>query len=390
MRNTRAMYVVASLALICAALAACTPVSVPGSDNTPAPAAQPAAQPAALAGELGAPAPLVVSNLELVAQLTGEESINRTLTRFGIAGTDLGHMFDMGGRLYMVFGDTFGCCIPGTGGPGGAKDWRSNTMAVIDDQDPADGLTFAGMVTDEEAHAAQIIRPGRDDVTVIPTNGIAVGGSMYLHYMAVRRWGDPGEWDLNASGFAYSDDKGETWTKDSASGAALWPGDSNFGQVALVREGGFVYLFGIPGGRFGGVQLARVPEDALLDASAYHYLSGAAQDGPAWSEAPDDAATIVPAPVGELSVLWNEHLGRWIMTYLNEDKAALAVRSAAELWGPWSDESILVSGREYPQLYGAYLHPWLTENGGETVYFTMSLWQPYNVFLMRARLALAE
>jgi hypothetical protein len=329
----------------------------------------------------------------LVAQLTGEESINQTLTRYGIAGTDLGHTFDMDGRLYMVFGDTFGCCIPGTGGPGGAKDWRSNTMAVIDDREPADGLTFAGMITDRAGHAAQLIRPGRDDATIIPTNGIAVGGRMYLHYMAVREWGPPGQWELNASGFAYSDEAGQTWTKDSAAdaaGAALWPGDSNFGQVALVRRDGFVYLFGIPGGRFGGVQLARVPEDALLDAPSYRYFAGAAQGSPEWSAASADAATIVPAPVGELSVLWNEHLGRWIITYLNEHKAALVVRSAAALWGPWSDESTLVSGRDYPQLYGAFLHPWLTANGGETIYFTMSLWQPYNVFLMRAQLAPGE
>lgn len=194
-------------------------------------------------------------------------------------------------------------------------------------------------------------------------------------------------------GFAYSDDAGQTWTKDSApdaAGAALWPGESNFGQVTLVRREGFVYLFGIPGGRFGGVQLARVPEDDLLDASAYRYFTVAVQGMPEWGKTPAEAVTIVPAPVGELSVLWNEHLSRWVMTYLNEHKAALVIRSAAELWGPWSDESILVSGRDYPQLYGAFLHPWLTENGGETVYFTMSLWRPYNVFLMRAQLGLGE
>lgn len=386
MRNARPAWVVVVVVLTCAALAACTPISVPGGGTLPAPAEQSTAQ----AGEPGVPPPLVVSNLELVAQLTSEESMNQTLTRYGIAGTDLGHMFDMDGRLYMVFGDTFGCCIPGTGGPGGAKDWRSNAMAVIDDREPVDGLTFAGMITDRTGHAAQLIRPGRDDVTIIPTNGIAIGGRMYLHYMAVRKWGGPGEWELNASGFAYSDDEGQTWVKDSASGAALWPGDSNFGQVALVHRDGFVYLFGIPGGRFGGVQLARVSEDALLNASSYRYFAGVAQSGPEWSETPADASTIVPAPVGELSVLWNGHLGCWIMTYLNEHKAALVIRSAAELWGPWSDESILVSGRDYPQLYGAFLHPWLTENGGETIYFTMSLWRPYNVFLMRAQLALGE
>jgi hypothetical protein len=334
-----------------------------------------------------APLPPVVSDVVQVAQLTGEESSNQTLTRYGVAGTDLGHTFDMDGRLYMVFGDTFGCCIGGGGGPDGARDWRSNTMAVIDDRTPADGLAFAGMVLDAPNHAGQLLRPGRDDVTVIPTNGIAVGERMYLHYMAVRRWGDPGEWELNASGFAWSDDEGQTWTKEPT---AVWPGDSTFGQVALTRSEGHLYLLGIPGGRFGGVHLARVPETDVLDLTRYRYFAGETDGAPVWSETPADAVTIVPAPVGELSVLWNPHLGRWLLTYLNEDRAALVVRVAQNLWGPWSEESTLVSGRDYPQLYGAYLHPWLMEDDGATIYFTMSLWRPYNVFLMRARLAPAE
>ncbi len=334
-----------------------------------------------------APSPLEVSDLTLIAQLTGEESINRTLTRYGVAGTDLGHMFDMDGRLYMVFGDTFGCCISGNRGPDGAGQWRRNAMAVIDDADPSDGLVFSGMAADEEGQAKQLIPPGRDDVTVIPTNGIALDGRMVLHVMAVRRWGAPGRWELNASGLAYSDDEGKTWTKESG---VTWPGDSNFGQAAFVREGGYIYLFGIPGGRFGGVQLARVAEDSLLDMGAYRYFSGVEAGEARWSEEAAEAATVVEAPVGELSVMWNESLGRWTMTYLDEMKAALVIRSAHTLWGPWGEASILVSGSDYPQLYGAYMHPWLTENDGESIYFTMSLWRPYNVFLMRARLAPGE
>jgi hypothetical protein len=33
------------------------------------------------------------------------------------------------------------------------------------------------------------------------------------------------------------------------------------------------------------------------------------------------------------------------------------------------------------------MHPWLVENEGEVIYFTMSQWGPYSVFLMRAQLA---
>ena len=101
-----------------------------------------------------------------------------------------------------------------------------------------------------------------------------------------------------------------------------------------------------------------------------------------------DAVEIVPAPVGELSVAWNEYLGRWIMIYLDEPQRGLVIRDAPALTGPWSDTQMLVDSRDYPSLYGAYLHP--LASSGETIYFNMSQWGPYNVMLMRARLVRAD
>ena len=61
-----------------------------------------------------------VSEVKQVARLVGEGAINDTPRRWDLNGADLGSMFDVGGKLYMVFGDSYGCCIPGTGGPGNA------------------------------------------------------------------------------------------------------------------------------------------------------------------------------------------------------------------------------------------------------------------------------
>ena len=48
---------------------------------------------------------------------------------------------------------------------------------------------------------------------------------------------------------AYSDNGGQSWTEDPNT---KWPGNSNFGQVSMVQPGdGYVYLFGIPRGRYG-------------------------------------------------------------------------------------------------------------------------------------------
>ena len=320
-----------------------------------------------------------VTDVEFVAWVTGPNSPSQTDATFDIDGTDLGSMFAQGDTLYLAFGDTFSCCRPDGGGAGGGN-WRNNALAYTTDRDLEDGIAFDGMIANSRGSARAVLLRRGSDVTVIPTYGIAIDDRLYLHYMAVKEWGPPGEWTLNRSGWAYSDDGGQRWTQPDD---AVWLGDTNFGQAALIAHEGFVYVFGIHGGRFDGVQLARVPRDAVLDMSAYEYW-----DGAAWSAELDAAADVASAPVGELSVAWNAYLDRWIMTYLDEVRRAIVIREAPELMGPWSAPLEVVSADDYPSLYGAYLHPWASD--GEVIYFNISQWGPYNVLLMRARLVKSE
>lgn len=320
-----------------------------------------------------------VADLRKIVPLAGLNSLNQTDTRWNVAGTDLGHMFHMGDTLYMVFGDTFGQGFVPPPGAGPAPDWRSNVMAVITDREPVDGLTFDRMIVSSPGNAKELISPRRDEgeYTIIPTNGIAVTPRMFLHYMSVREWGTAGKWTLTHSGLASSDDGGQNWSRLPWS----WPGDSNFGQVAFVRDGSLVYLFGIPGGRFGPVKLARVSELLMTNKDAYRYYAGSSLG---WVEDPAQAVEVVPAPVGELSVMWNNYLQRWIMTYIHN--ANIVIREAPALTGPWSAPMVLVPASQYPGLYAPYMHPWLVERDGEILYFTMSEWRYYHVALMRVRL----
>lgn len=376
-------------------VSACTPAAPPPPSPTPPPGTatpspipllEAAATPAVPVLAEKERALLAVSETKQIARLLGEDALNNTPGKWALNGADLGSMFDKDGKLYMLFGDSFGCCIPGTGGPGNASDWRYNTMAIITDRDPTDGLTFDAMITDRPGHAKQLLARSKFDKTLIPTNGTAIGDRLIFHYMAVLAWGDPGKWVLNESGLAYSEDEGQTWVKHPT---VKWEGKSNFGQVALVKDGDFLYLFGIPGGRQGGVKLARVPQASVWEKSAYTYYAGNDDSGPRWSDAEDQATLIVSGPVGELSVMWNTYLNRWIMTYLHEGQAAIVIREAPDLWGPWGPALSLASAQAYPGLYGAFMHPWYVENEGEYIYYTMSLWGPYAVFWMRSRLVRA-
>ncbi|WP_372968136.1 DUF4185 domain-containing protein [Microbacterium sp.] len=332
-----------------------------------------------------------VSGLTEIAQLTGPDAMNDTAA-VSVAGTDLGSMTNVGDRTYFFFGDTFGERDPESiGGQGGF--WRSNVAAWTTDDDPSDGIEFEGWVEDDIGLAGALIEGEHDangaegEVTKIPTYGFAIGETIYVSYMSVRFWGEPGAWDANRAALIVSRDDGETWAPVEG---VEWPGDSNFVQVATaeVADGGedWIYFWSIPSGRFGGVQLMRVPatEEAVEDQSAYSYFAGVEGETPQWSSDMADAETIVEGTIGELSVMWSTYLERWIMTY--SDAGSAYIREGITPWGPWGEPIELVSGSEYEGLYSPYLNPRYVTEGGRRIHFALSLWGPYNVFWFSADL----
>ncbi|MFI6389841.1 DUF4185 domain-containing protein [Nonomuraea sp. NPDC050540] len=315
----------------------------------------------------------------VVAKVTGAGS--GTDLAWKVNATDLGIMWDNGaGEVLAAFGDTFGDGWAPPGANGG--DWRSQVLLRSVDRDLADGMTFSGAATDRAGHAKELI-PSRkvdgDEITVIPTAGVSVGTRQYMGYMSVRHWGQPGQWDTNYAGIAYSDDNGQNWTATTP-GTPRWdnPGGGNhFQMAAMVRRDGYIHLFATPNGRSGAAYLARVPEQQILDKAAYQYWTGSR-----WQQGQDTlAAPVVNAPVAELSVRFNAYTGKWLMTYLQGGDVVL--RSAAAPTGPWSAPAVVASSADHPGLYGGFMHPW---SQGPDLYLTLSEWTPYNVYLIRITL----
>ncbi|MDF1603247.1 DUF4185 domain-containing protein [Nocardioides sp. YIM 152315] len=325
-----------------------------------------------------------VSDVTEVSRLTGPDSPNHT-DAYEIAGTDLGSMFEAGGKTWFVFGDTFGQREPGLTG-GGGTEWRSNALAWTTDEDPTDGITLEGFVLDEAGRAAELIPSQKVDhveMTAIPTYGFEANGAMYLQFMSVNHWGDPGVWDANHAGLAKSTDAGRTWT---VLDEPRWPGETNFVQVSVAEIDDELFFWSVPAGRFGGVQLMKVPTRDVEDLDAYRYFVGTDDDEPRWSERMEDAATIVDDTVGELSVVWNDYLDSWLMSYSDGADAGTALRQAPTPWGPWGDPVTLLSQSDVPGLYAPYLKQGYTADHGRTIYFSLSKWDPYNVYWYRADL----
>jgi hypothetical protein len=349
-------------------------------------------------------------SFSIVARLTGpagSNSINPT-SQVGIGGTDLGHMVNHKGKTYFLFGDTFASeASAGSGGP----DWRNNVMAYSTDSTPANGITFDGWITRANGTARQVITPGTQPTTYIPTGAISVGDKIYAWYMHVSNWSTG--WTLSHAGLASwreGDSQFSTvpnYRFQSQTGGAYTTDDGrvggNFGMVAasyrspLENSGDeHIYLWGTPGGREGGVKLARVLPNDIENLSAYRYYDGMFDGVPLWTTNEYAGERIIPSRaqggtgVGEMSVMYNEAVGAWTMTYGTGGPGPdFEIRQAPQPWGPWSDPVRLVDFSQAPGgLYSPYMNPLYVEDDGKTLYFTMSLWNPYDVYLAKVTLAI--
>src|SRR5262245_53456410 len=71
-----------------------------------------------------------------------------------ICGTDIGTMAEIGGRILMAFGDTFGWADGRCQRFG--PNWRSNVLAFTADMDPSDGVAIESWYTGDDGRAKAI------------------------------------------------------------------------------------------------------------------------------------------------------------------------------------------------------------------------------------------
>lgn len=333
-----------------------------------------------------------IRNVARISRVTGSPMSGETLINpnntsltWNVGGTDLGVVWEMQpGNYGIFFGDTFGRDFrPNTTNPGpNGGSWRSNVLAFSNDNNLEDGLLFSGMATDVRGEAREIVYGGKDvsgngNYTSIPTAAIRANGIDYVHYFNIRNWTG---WVTNYSGMYKSVDNGQTWTKCEN---VSFTSNSNFGQGGYFKKDGYVYMIGTETGRESNARLARFLETDIEVQANYQYWDGTTSQ---WVKGDESKATnIINGRIGELSFIYNEKHQKWIIAYFNTDHYNITLRLADEITGPWSEPYVLATGAKYPQLYGSYFHPLSVH--GDNLYFLMSMWLPYNVFLMKAELA---
>lgn len=323
--------------------------------------------------------PQLNGRTQVVAQQTGMLSPNSTQYT-NVLGTDLGIMWDNGkGEILTAFGDSAGIGVPNLLS-GSLWQWRSSVLFRSSDHHLADGMTFSSTPRGPLGQSKELIPSPKVpfiEISRIPTAGIAVGNTQVMSMMSVKNWGPAGTWETNYSSLVYSHDNGENWHEAFETKRPNEGGNSKFQMSAFVKANGYVYQFGTPPGRGGAAHLARVPEAKIMDLGAYEYF-----DGNAWIKGKPEVAKPIVHGVAELSVAYNDYLGKYIMLTTDQFNSVV-MRTSSSLTGPWSPPEVLVDTRQLPSAYGAYIHPW---SSGPDLYFLTTVHSNYNVLLMRAKI----
>ncbi|WP_226468816.1 DUF4185 domain-containing protein [Luteimonas panaciterrae] len=334
----------------------------------------------ALAGGWSPASSAAQASTRIVAKLTGPNSWN---DKWALVGTDLGVMWDdMRGNVLFAFGDTANTINP-NGGPGNfqAKNALVRSRATFEDM--RNGIIFDSGVRDQWGNVRTIFEPQYPQWSCIPTSGFAAGfGStsrQIMSYMQVYDWNDDGRWSWKTdhSGLAWSDDDGEHWLWMEGASWANNPDRADVFQVMALApdDDGWVYLGGTQNGRRNdGLHMARVRIDRMHDRTQYEYWDGREYRVGA------PAVSIVPGPVGEPNL--HKFGALWLLTYINVFAnfftGAIQLRTATRPEGPWSAPLNLIGPAQLPGMYGGFMHPW---SRGNTLYTTVSQWNPYCVYL---------
>lgn len=356
-------------------------------------------------------------------QLLGEEdkerhqpTLSRTVTRYGIEGTDLGYSFDHDGRVYFLFGDTVGRLRRAL-----------DTIATTDARDAESGvrLDFLTVGSDYLTIQPPGISMGAFEV---PVSGISLARKMYVVV------------STNHSADRTTDRSVLTKFTAPANFQPLRTisqlPDGRFvkmslhaepGPIAALPPGGpYVVVWGTGKYRKSDAYLSIVPAAQFESGNGTRFFAGLDANGlPTWSEKESDAAPIVKnGTMGDLSVTWCKDLGLWLMTYDSRPPASPGIlfSYSRSPWGPWSEPQVIFNpvrdgamgkfihnpkarpdddlagpvigkGQEDPGAvrggdYAPYVvERWTKRQGSELdLYYVLSTWNPYVVVLMKSRL----
>ena len=331
--------------------------------ESPAPSTKQATKPRRSPRKAAAAAPTAVGYL---GDITGPGITDQ----WGVTGTDLGVCaVAPNGKLVSVFGDTF------SGPTVGQGDWRA-PVALIGSGDTNNLIRYESAGGANPSYAQQLWSYVHDSTpwnqggisTVIPSDVLVIGQTMYLHAIVNRGFGN-----VIWTGIWASADNGATWQEMGPKAtfpaslhngyAQLWSWDYDPGEDP---GDGWVYIVSTGFQRDKGIILRRVRPADIGDMSRYSGW-GWANNQWAW----DNAPTPITPPAETWGELTLRRLGpgQWILGGFLSSGYVLGYRTIdsptanlyeAQVQTPvvgtsWDAQDL--ANNQVAQLYGGYVLP---------------------------------
>jgi len=141
---------------------------------------------------------------------------------------------------------------------------------------------------------------------------------------------------------------------------------------AVIAIGDWLYVYGceVQGPRDLNIRcrLARVPPDRALDRAEWRFYTGSS-----WSADWRAAKPVLDGACRQMSVTWNDYLGKYVAVNTRILSSELSIRTADRPEGPWS-EAIIVEGLAPPTGFAwitpGFVHPELERDGGRVQVIT--------------------
>ncbi|MBI5621431.1 DUF4185 domain-containing protein [Candidatus Falkowbacteria bacterium] len=310
--------------------------------------------------------------VEFLCNLVGADA-----RAIGIAGTDLGIGFIRNNSLLLFFGDV-------NGGPDN-KNIAASAVAIAPKSDTPACADFIWSKFQPLKSAKQI----GTDISTVPSGVIQIGDAVYIFAMRMMNWDFLNKKGNHGYGMLFKSKGSDNFQSTHT----LWAKDSLHMNTAPVLgtlpDGApVVYLYLTGEYRKSSIYLAYVAPDQIENKEAYHYY-------PDWTTTINRARPLINARAGELSAVYNPTLKQYLLMFSNYSlsNGGLKLYTADQPQGPFTEYTLDPCAKNADWLqagwggcYGGYIIPETFGPDGRDIYFTLSLWRPYTVVLMKTRL----
>jgi hypothetical protein len=260
---------------------------------------------------------------------------------------------------------------------------RSNTGALVSQQDPSNGIKEFRFLSDDTGNRPRQVvafdpNENPSQTRIWAVHGVAIGDEIYLFYHRITLLKGVDvfvNFQLNGMGMAKAKIADLEFSRLTAPDGTreFWKGEQPTFGVFVVKAEDYLYLWG---SLATGMFLARTRPDKVEELASYEYLVEAPtaarpNASPRWDKTFQPSASLFDSVPNEMSAAYNRHLRKYVAIHSYHRENKIVMRTADSIVGPWSAGEIVyrpkLTGND-DLIYAAKEHPELAQDNGRKIY----------------------